>query len=112
MRNSKPIVGQSHFQFLPKLLIILENKFSFLIIRNIVVLRRSWRESEIAQLNFYRKRHVEYFFWAVTSIFEPEYSQSRIAFAQVCMVATVLDDLYDTHGLLDELKTFTEGVRR
>nr|ADE76635.1 unknown [Picea sitchensis] len=28
------------------------------------------------------------------------------------MVATVLDDLYDTHGMLDELRTITEGVRR
>nr|ACN40929.1 unknown [Picea sitchensis] len=73
---------------------------------------RWWRESEIAQLNFYRKRHVEFYFWVVICIFEPEFSQSRIAFAKICTVATVLDDLYDTHGMLDELKTVTEGVSR
>jgi len=76
------------------------------------VLRRWWRESEIAQLNFYRIRHVEFVFWAATCISEPEFSQSRIALAQVCVLATVLDDFYDTHGLLDELKTTTEAVRR
>jgi hypothetical protein len=27
-------------------------------------------------------------------------------------VAAVLDDLYDTHGMLGELKIITEGVRR
>jgi len=45
-------------------------------------------------------------------IFEPEFSQSRIAFAKLATVAVVLDDLYDTHGMLGELKTITEGVRR
>lgn len=73
---------------------------------------RWWRDSEVAQVNFYRRRHVEFYFWAVTGIFEPEFSQSRIAFAKVCVVATMLDDLYDTYGMLDELKTITEGVRR
>lgn len=55
---------------------------------------------------------MELYFWAVISIFEPEFSQSRIAFAKVTTVGTVLDDLYDTYGMLDELKTITEGVRR
>lgn len=76
------------------------------------VLRRWWRESEIAQLNFYRKRHVEFYFWVAMCIFEPEFSQSRIAFVKLATVAAVLDDLYDTHGMLGELKTITEGVRR
>nr|ABV44452.1 caryophyllene/humulene synthase [Pinus sylvestris] len=73
---------------------------------------RWWRDSEVAQVNFYRRRHMELYFWAVISIFEPEFSQSRIAFAKVTTVGTVLDDLYDTYGMLDELKTITEGVRR
>jgi hypothetical protein len=73
---------------------------------------RWWRESEIAQLNFYRKRHVEFYFWVAMCIFEPEFSQSRIAFVKLATVAAVLDDLYDTHGMLGELKTITEGVRR
>lgn len=55
---------------------------------------------------------MELYFWAVICIFEHELSQSRIAFAKVTTVGTVLDDLYDTYGKLDELKTITEAVRR
>eukprot|EP00253_Pinus_taeda_P007840 PITA_07840 len=71
-----------------------------------------WRDSEVAQVKLYRRRHVEYYFWANTCTFEPEFSESRIAFAKLITVATVLDDLYDIHGTLEELKTITEGVRR
>lgn len=92
-------------------------KFDFNILqcihqKELQFITRWWRESEIAQLNFYRIRHVEFVFWAATCISEPEFSQSRIALAQVCVLATVLDDFYDTNGLLDELKTTTEAVRR
>uniref|UniRef100_A0A0G7ZNT4 Terpene synthase, alpha-Humulene synthase n=1 Tax=Picea glauca TaxID=3330 RepID=A0A0G7ZNT4_PICGL len=80
--------------------------------KEIQCITRWWRDSEIAQLNFYRRRHVELYFWAVTCIFEPEFSPSRIAFAKITTVGAVLDDLYDTHGTLDELKTITEAVRR
>ena len=75
-------------------------------------MRRWWRDSEIAEQNFYRKRHVELYFWVVTCISEPQFSQSRIAFAKITTVGTVLDDLYDSHGKLDELRTITKGVRR
>lgn len=73
---------------------------------------RWWSDSDIAQLNFYRKRHVEYYFWSVIGVLEPEFSQSRIAFAKIATVGTVLDDICDTHGTLDEVRTITEAVRR
>jgi hypothetical protein len=69
-------------------------------------------DSDIAQLDFYRKRHVELFFWVATGAFEPEFSSSRIAFTKVGTMITFLDDIYDTHGNLDELKIFTEAVKR
>jgi hypothetical protein len=71
-----------------------------------------WTDSHLPQLDFYRKRHVELYFWVVLAAFEPQFSTSRIAFTQLSTLCTVLDDLYDTHGTLDELKIFTEGVRR
>jgi len=76
------------------------------------LLSRWWTQSDIAQLNFYRKRHVEYYFWGVISTFEPEFSSSRIAFAKLATLMTILDDLYDTHGTLEQLKIFTEGMKR
>nr|AAK83561.1 delta-selinene synthase [Abies grandis] len=80
--------------------------------KEIQFITRWWRDSGISDLNFYRNRHVEYYFWAVIGIFEPEFSESRIAFAKTATVCTILDDLYDTHATLDELKIMTEGVRR
>eukprot|EP00253_Pinus_taeda_P006420 PITA_06420 len=71
-----------------------------------------WAESYLPKLNFYRKRHVELYFWAVLSTFEPEFGSSRIAFAKISTLMTVLDDLYDTHGTLDEIRIFTEGMKR
>lgn len=69
-------------------------------------------ESDIGELNFYRKRHVELFFWVVTGTFEPEFSPSRIAFTKIGTVMTILDDIYDTQGTFDELKIFTEALKR
>lgn len=82
--------------------------------KELQLISRWWTESYLShsELNFYRKRHVEIYFWVVTGTFEPEFSRSRIAVTKLATLITVLDDLYDTHGTLDELKIFTEGVRR
>jgi hypothetical protein len=75
-------------------------------------MRRWLKDSDAAQMNFYRKRHVELYFWFVTCSFEPEFSESRIGFTKLTTLATILDDLFDTDGKLDELKIITEGLRR
>ena len=55
---------------------------------------------------------MESYFWVVTGTFEPEFSRTRIAVTKLATLMTVLDDLFDTHGTLEELQIFTEGVRR
>lgn len=80
--------------------------------RELQLLSRWWSESDIEKQNFYRKRHVEFYFWMVIGTFEPEFSISRIAFAKIATLMTILDDLYDTHGTLEQLKIFTEAVKR
>eukprot|EP01018_Ginkgo_biloba_P025693 Gb_11595 [translate_table: standard] len=73
---------------------------------------RWWTESVLAELTFARHRHVEYYFWAAAATPEPGFSTYRIALAKIATLATVVDDIYDTYGTLDELKLFTEAVRR
>lgn len=73
---------------------------------------RWWRDEDMAKVEFFRHRHVEYYFFAVTGTFEPQFSQSRIAFAKICVAMTILDDLYDTYGTLEELRPFTEAMKR
>eukprot|EP00253_Pinus_taeda_P022108 PITA_22108 len=80
--------------------------------RELQLLSRWWSQSDIEKQNFYRKRHVEFYFWMVIGTFELEFASSRIAFAKLVTLMTVLDDLYDTHGTLEQLKIFTEAVKR
>ena len=63
------------------------------------------------RLNRYQKCHVELHFMVIIGTFELEFSSSKIAFKKLCIVMTIIHDLYDTHGTLDELKIFTEIVR-
>eukprot|EP01018_Ginkgo_biloba_P025685 Gb_08213 [translate_table: standard] len=73
---------------------------------------RWWRESGLADLSFARHRHVEYYLWGAAVAPEPGFSTFRIALAKVATLETIIDDIYDTYGTVDELKLFTEAVRR
>eukprot|EP01018_Ginkgo_biloba_P025704 Gb_31103 [translate_table: standard] len=73
---------------------------------------RWWRESGLADLTFARHRHMEYYLWGAAVAQEPGFSTFRIALAKVTTLGTILEDIYDTYGTLDELKRFTEAVGR
>nr|ADH29869.1 e-beta farnesene synthase [Pinus sylvestris] len=73
----------------------------------------SWfKHSEFPLLPFGRERPVECFFLVAAGTYEPQYAKCRFLFSKVACLNTVLDDMYDTYGTLDELKLFTEAVRR
>eukprot|EP01018_Ginkgo_biloba_P005364 Gb_14808 [translate_table: standard] len=63
-------------------------------------------------LTFTHQWPVEMYFSVAVSMFEPEFAACRIAYAKTSCLAVILDDLYDTHGSLDDLKLFFEAVRR
>ncbi|KAH6782477.1 hypothetical protein C2S51_007770 [Perilla frutescens var. frutescens] len=64
------------------------------------------------KLPFVRDRIVECYFWAV-GLFEPhEYAYQRIMAAKIITFVTVIDDVYDVYGTLDELQLFTDTIRR
>ena len=52
------------------------------------------------------------FFWTIGISFEPHLSDSRISLTKLATFLTVIDDLYDDHGSVDELELFTDSVRR
>ncbi|GLJ31907.1 hypothetical protein SUGI_0642240 [Cryptomeria japonica] len=80
--------------------------------RELQLLSRWWMNSGVPQLDFTRNRYVEYYFWAAGGCVEPKYSSFRIGCAKFASLATVMDDIYDTYGTLDELKIFTYAIRR
>ncbi|KAJ6734369.1 TERPENE SYNTHASE 12-RELATED [Salix purpurea] len=62
-----------------------------------------WRRVGLAtKLHFARDRLIESFYWAVGVAFEPQYSDCRISVAKMFSFVTIIDDIYDVYGTLDE----------
>nr|AGU13712.1 9-epi-caryophyllene synthase [Lavandula x intermedia] len=64
------------------------------------------------KLSFARDRPAECFFWAMGFIPEPHHGYSREVMTKVGLLITVLDDIYDVYGTLEELKDFTNTFER
>ncbi|CAI9282414.1 unnamed protein product [Lactuca saligna] len=72
-----------------------------------------WKNIGLAsKLSFVRDRLMECFFWSVGVIFEPQYNSCRVELTKVCTLITVIDDIYDVYGSLDDLVMFTNVVKR
>lgn len=64
------------------------------------------------KLTFSRDRLMECFFWTVGIEFEPQFSSCRKGLTKVGSFITIIDDVYDVYGTLDELELFTDVVER
>ncbi|XVF82867.1 hypothetical protein PTKIN_Ptkin16aG0085200 [Pterospermum kingtungense] len=62
------------------------------------------------KLSFSRDRLMEIYFLAIGLSFEPKYAKCRICFTKYACLATVVDDIYDIYGSLDELESLTKAV--
>ncbi|TYJ40380.1 hypothetical protein E1A91_A04G137200v1 [Gossypium mustelinum] len=58
-----------------------------------------------SKLNFARDRLMECFFWSVGMVSEPQFRNYRKSFTKVASFATIIDDVYNVYGTLDELYT-------
>ncbi|KAF4380246.1 hypothetical protein F8388_024539 [Cannabis sativa] len=74
---------------------------------------RWWRHTKLGEnLNFARDRLMECFLWKIGIRFEPKFSYFRITTAKLFELITVIDDIYDVYGTLDELELFTKAIER
>ena len=48
----------------------------------------------------------------VSIYFEPQYSLGRKILTKVISMTSILDDIYDAYGTLEELEPFTEAIER
>lgn len=88
------------------------NIFQSLQQRELQYMSRWWKDSGLAELTFARHRPVEYYTLASCISTEPKHSAFRMGFARMCYLITVLDDMYDTFGTMDELELFTDAIKR
>nr|AJT35508.1 geraniol synthase [Gentiana rigescens] len=74
---------------------------------------RWWKQLGLVdKLPFARDRPLECFLWTVGLMPEPKYSGCRIELAKTIAILLVIDDIFDTHGTIDELVLFTNAIRR
>ncbi|CAI9759955.1 unnamed protein product [Fraxinus pennsylvanica] len=72
-----------------------------------------WKDVGLAnKLYFARDRLMESFFWSVGMVFEPQFSECRKGLTKVAKLITIIDDVYDVYGSLEELEQFTDAVER
>ncbi|CAI9768293.1 unnamed protein product [Fraxinus pennsylvanica] len=77
------------------------------------VITRWWKALEVGKKwPFARDRIVECYFWILSVYFEPQYSLARKILTKVIAMASILDDIYDVYGTLDELALFTDAIER
>nr|QMU24002.1 TPS limonene [Pinus massoniana] len=88
------------------------NMFHSLQLKELQDICRWWKDSGLPKLDFSRHRHVEYYTLGSCIATDPKHRAFRLGFVQTCHLNTVLDDIYDTFGTMDEIELFTEAVRR
>ena len=55
---------------------------------------------------------MECFIWSVGMVTKPQYSNCQRALTKVAAFVTIIHDIYDVYGTLDELELFTYAVER
>ncbi|XP_057787951.1 (R)-limonene synthase-like isoform X2 [Salvia miltiorrhiza] len=72
-----------------------------------------WKNMSLAQkLPFARDRLVESYFWGVGVVQLLQHGTARMAVDRSIALITVIDDVYDVYGTLEELEQFTDIIRR
>ncbi|XP_042457866.1 terpene synthase 10-like isoform X1 [Zingiber officinale] len=81
--------------------------------KELSALSRWWTNLGVVEkLPFARDRLTENYLWAVGMAFEPEHRSFREAQTKGNCFVTMIDDVYDVYGTLDELELFTRVVDR
>nr|ALO69830.1 putative sesquiterpene synthase [Persicaria minor] len=77
-------------------------------------LSRWWKDLDMhAKMPFpSRDRVPEGYFWTLGPFYEPQFALSRKFFLQVFKVTSIVDDIYDAYGTIDELTAFTKAAER
>ncbi|XP_056167290.1 (-)-germacrene D synthase-like [Syzygium oleosum] len=74
---------------------------------------RWWKDIDVPRkFPFARDRIVELFFWITGIYSEPEFTMGRDILTKVISLTSILDDIYDVYGTLEELTLLTEAIQK
>ncbi|KAI6697377.1 hypothetical protein NL676_017496 [Syzygium grande] len=73
---------------------------------------RWWVELGANKMIFCRDRLVEHYFWCCAMVFEPQYTDFREMTSKLTNMVTLMDDIYDVYGTLEELELLTDFIVR
>ncbi|CAI9784167.1 unnamed protein product [Fraxinus pennsylvanica] len=81
--------------------------------RELSEVTRWWKALDVEnKLPFARDRLVECYFWTLAIYFEPQYSIGRKMLTKVIVMISIIDDIFDVYGTLDELTLFVDAIER
>ncbi|KAG9457175.1 hypothetical protein H6P81_001683 [Aristolochia fimbriata] len=73
---------------------------------------RWWKKMDVpTKLPFARDRVVEGYYWVHAVSFQPHYSRGRNILTKIISLSSIIDDIYDVHGTLEELQLFTDAIQ-
>uniref|UniRef100_A0A0D9VU91 Terpene synthase N-terminal domain-containing protein n=1 Tax=Leersia perrieri TaxID=77586 RepID=A0A0D9VU91_9ORYZ len=82
-------------------------------LRELKALTIWWKDLyDSVNLSYARDRLVESYFWTCNVFHEEEHSRSRIMFAKVFGLMSLMDDTYDVHATLEECYMLNEAIQR
>ena len=64
------------------------------------------------KLPFFRDRWLECYLFSLSTTYEPQYGYGREVLNKVNQMITVLDDMYDVYGTVEELELLTDAIDR
>ncbi|XP_075488639.1 (-)-alpha-terpineol synthase-like isoform X2 [Primulina tabacum] len=74
---------------------------------------RWWKRTGLVEkLPFARDRLVECYFWNIGWLSVPQNQYSRITLSKVNSLITILDDIFDVYGTLEELQLLNDVIQR
>ncbi|PKI33471.1 hypothetical protein CRG98_046138 [Punica granatum] len=73
---------------------------------------RWWTELGLGNMTFFRDNLVEHCLWTSLVIFDPKYSDLREMTTKVVAMITLIDDVYDLLGTLEELELLTHLINQ
>ncbi|WOG94620.1 hypothetical protein DCAR_0313916 [Daucus carota subsp. sativus] len=72
-----------------------------------------WKKLRLStKLGFARDRLVESYIWMVGIAPEPQFGYCRLEAAKAIQIISVIDDIYDIYGTVNELELFTDAIER